>query len=195
MLYANSICITLTEYLILFRIIFKIFLTFSFGSLWIYSMQADSFLWVSISPVLHNISSRVGVKSLKESVHFLLFSCVILWCSVNDVMKKLQEYIDDINANIEKLDCRGPVSKYVLPDENLRGRSVGLSLSLSEWILSQCCIRWSFLILSYFFLQTLNNFWRGKLRGSLQSRLPWLPCLVQSNWGGCWPCQALLHYW
>lgn len=82
--------------------------------------------------MLHNISSLVGVKFLKESVHFLLFSCVILWCSVNDVMKKLQEYIDDINANIEKLDCRGPVSKYVLPDENLRGRSVGLSLSLNE---------------------------------------------------------------
>lgn len=42
--------------------------------------------------------------------------------SVSDAMKKLQEYVDDLNANIEKLDCRGPVSKYVLPDENLRGR-------------------------------------------------------------------------
>lgn len=39
-------------------------------------------------------------------------------------MKKLQEYVEDLNANIEKLDTRGPVSKYVLPDENLRGRSV-----------------------------------------------------------------------
>ncbi|XP_019190972.1 PREDICTED: acetylornithine deacetylase [Ipomoea nil] len=42
--------------------------------------------------------------------------------SVSDVMKKLQEYVDDLNANIDKLDTRGPVSKYVLPDENLRGR-------------------------------------------------------------------------
>ncbi|XP_015083245.1 acetylornithine deacetylase [Solanum pennellii] len=42
--------------------------------------------------------------------------------SVSDAMKKLQEYVDDLNANIEKLDGRGPVSKYVLPDENLRGR-------------------------------------------------------------------------
>ncbi|KAF7828567.1 acetylornithine deacetylase [Senna tora] len=41
--------------------------------------------------------------------------------SVKDVMKKLQEYVDDINENIEKLETRGPVSKYVLHDENLRG--------------------------------------------------------------------------
>ncbi|CAN8274744.1 unnamed protein product [Cochlearia groenlandica] len=41
---------------------------------------------------------------------------------VDEVMKKLQEYVDDINSNIEKLATRGPVSKYVLPDENLRGR-------------------------------------------------------------------------
>ncbi|XP_011028189.1 PREDICTED: acetylornithine deacetylase-like isoform X2 [Populus euphratica] len=41
--------------------------------------------------------------------------------SVNDVMNKLQEYVDEINENIEKLDTRGPVSKYVLPEENLRG--------------------------------------------------------------------------
>lgn len=40
------------------------------------------------------------------------------------MMKKLQEYVDDINENIEKLDTRGPVSKYVLPDENLRGTCV-----------------------------------------------------------------------
>lgn len=39
-------------------------------------------------------------------------------------MEKLQEYVDDINENIRKLETRGPVSKYVLPDENLRGRSV-----------------------------------------------------------------------
>lgn len=37
-------------------------------------------------------------------------------------MTKLQEYVDDINTNIEKLETRGPVSKYVLPDENLCGR-------------------------------------------------------------------------
>ncbi|KAI8529847.1 hypothetical protein RHMOL_Rhmol11G0006100 [Rhododendron molle] len=42
--------------------------------------------------------------------------------SITDVMKKLQEYVEDLNANIEKLDVRGPVSKYVLPDEHLRGR-------------------------------------------------------------------------
>lgn len=48
----------------------------------------------------------------------------MLCCSVTDVMKKLQEYVDDINENIEKLDTRGPVSKYVLPDENIRGRHV-----------------------------------------------------------------------
>ncbi|PKI57136.1 hypothetical protein CRG98_022426 [Punica granatum] len=41
---------------------------------------------------------------------------------VKDVIKKLYEYVDDINKNIEKLDTRGPVSKYVLPEENLRGR-------------------------------------------------------------------------
>ncbi|KAI4303317.1 hypothetical protein MLD38_038963 [Melastoma candidum] len=40
---------------------------------------------------------------------------------VADVLKKLKEYVDDINANIDKLDTRGPVSKYVLPNENLRG--------------------------------------------------------------------------
>lgn len=41
---------------------------------------------------------------------------------VMDVIKKLQQYVDDINNNIEMLASRGPVSKYVLPDENLRGR-------------------------------------------------------------------------
>lgn len=49
--------------------------------------------------------------------------------SVSDVMKKLQEYVDDLNANIDKLDTRGPVSKYALPDENLRGR---LSICFDE---------------------------------------------------------------
>lgn len=41
---------------------------------------------------------------------------------ISDVMKKLQEYVEELNTNIEKIDVRGPVSKYVLPDENLRGR-------------------------------------------------------------------------
>lgn len=41
---------------------------------------------------------------------------------ISDVVKKLQEYVEELNTNIEKIDVRGPVSKYVLPDENLRGR-------------------------------------------------------------------------
>ncbi|XP_020589779.1 acetylornithine deacetylase [Phalaenopsis equestris] len=49
--------------------------------------------------------------------------------SPTEVTRKLQEYVDDINANIEKLDIRGPASKYVLPDENLRGR---LTISFDE---------------------------------------------------------------
>ncbi|KAL2348269.1 hypothetical protein Fmac_002269 [Flemingia macrophylla] len=49
--------------------------------------------------------------------------------NVKDVMKKLQEYVDDINENIEKLETRGPVSKYVLPDENIRG---SLTLTFNE---------------------------------------------------------------
>ncbi|KAJ7952679.1 acetylornithine deacetylase [Quillaja saponaria] len=49
--------------------------------------------------------------------------------SVKDVMKKLQEHVDDINDNIEKLETRGPVSKYVLTDENLRG---SLTISFDE---------------------------------------------------------------
>ncbi|XP_039119595.1 acetylornithine deacetylase [Dioscorea cayenensis subsp. rotundata] len=53
--------------------------------------------------------------------------------STTDVVKKLQEYVDDLNANIEKLDSRGPVSNYVLPDENLRGK---LSISFDEAMMS-----------------------------------------------------------
>ncbi|KAI5642011.1 hypothetical protein M9H77_00208 [Catharanthus roseus] len=41
---------------------------------------------------------------------------------ISDAQKKLEEYVKDINENIEKLDTRGPASKYVLPEENLRGR-------------------------------------------------------------------------
>lgn len=47
-------------------------------------------------------------------------------------MKKLQEYVGDINENISKLEARGPVSKYVLSDENLRGRW-DLSISPSKF--------------------------------------------------------------
>ncbi|KAJ6705974.1 ACETYLORNITHINE DEACETYLASE [Salix purpurea] len=50
--------------------------------------------------------------------------------SVIDAMKKLQEYVDEINENIEKLDTRGPVSKYVLPEENLRGRCLSCFVTL-----------------------------------------------------------------
>ncbi|KAG9452136.1 hypothetical protein H6P81_005040 [Aristolochia fimbriata] len=53
--------------------------------------------------------------------------------NVADVEKKLREYVDDINGNIEKLPTRGPVSKYDLPDENLKGR---LTLSFDESMMS-----------------------------------------------------------
>lgn len=55
-------------------------------------------------------------------LNFLLLSKSVY--SVIDVMKKLQEYVDDINDHVESLESRGPVSKYVLPDEDLRGRCV-----------------------------------------------------------------------
>ncbi|OMO77279.1 Peptidase M20 [Corchorus capsularis] len=56
--------------------------------------------------------------------------------SVKDVMTKLQEYVDDINENIDKLDTRGPVSKYILPDENLRG---SLTLTFDEAMSGVAC--------------------------------------------------------
>ncbi|CAI0471055.1 unnamed protein product [Linum tenue] len=56
--------------------------------------------------------------------------------NVADVLKKLQEYVDDINLNIEKLDSRGPVSHYVLPDENMRGR---LAISFEEAFSGVAC--------------------------------------------------------
>lgn len=49
-------------------------------------------------------------------------------CSVNEVAAKLQAIVNDINANIEKLDTRGPVSKYVVPEIGLRGRFVTISI-------------------------------------------------------------------
>ncbi|XP_047322918.1 acetylornithine deacetylase [Impatiens glandulifera] len=55
---------------------------------------------------------------------------------VKDVLKKLQEYVDDLNANIEVIDSRGPVSKYVLSDENLRGR---ITISFDEALSGVAC--------------------------------------------------------
>ncbi|KAG6405374.1 hypothetical protein SASPL_132963 [Salvia splendens] len=56
--------------------------------------------------------------------------------SVTDVIKKLEAYVEDLNTNIEKLDTRGPVSKYVLPDENLRGR---LDITFDEAMSGVAC--------------------------------------------------------
>ncbi|GAV69090.1 Peptidase_M20 domain-containing protein/M20_dimer domain-containing protein [Cephalotus follicularis] len=53
-----------------------------------------------------------------------------------DVTNKLKEYVDNINENIEKLDTRGPVSKYVLPDENLRG---SLTITFEEAMSGVAC--------------------------------------------------------
>ncbi|EFJ21664.1 hypothetical protein SELMODRAFT_106336 [Selaginella moellendorffii] len=59
-----------------------------------------------------------------RSVFFYVFS---------NVVKKLKSYVDDINANIEKLGVRGPVSKYTLPEEGLRGR---LTMEFDEMMMS-----------------------------------------------------------
>ncbi|WCJ20637.1 Peptidase M20/M25/M40 family protein [Euphorbia peplus] len=56
--------------------------------------------------------------------------------NVLDVKNKLQEYVDDINENIEKLDRRGPVSKYCLPDENMKG---SLTLTFEEAMNGVAC--------------------------------------------------------
>lgn len=56
--------------------------------------------------------------------------------SVADCEKKLQEYVDDINSNIEKLPTRGPVSKYILPDENIKGR---LDITFEETMSGVAC--------------------------------------------------------
>ncbi|CAL5432338.1 unnamed protein product [Camellia sinensis] len=61
---------------------------------------------------------------------------LIPFYNVTDAIKKLQEYVDDLNANIEKLDTRGPVSKYVLPDEQLRGR---IKISFDEAFSGVAC--------------------------------------------------------
>ncbi|KAF3791011.1 Acetylornithine deacetylase [Nymphaea thermarum] len=52
----------------------------------------------------------------------LTYGCIFVFSSPIDVAKKLEKYVDEINNNIEKLDTRGPVSKYVVPEENLTGR-------------------------------------------------------------------------
>ncbi|PPS00165.1 hypothetical protein GOBAR_AA20490 [Gossypium barbadense] len=56
--------------------------------------------------------------------------------NVKDVMNKLQEYVDYINENLNKLDTRGPVSKYILHDENLRG---SLTLTFDEAMSGVAC--------------------------------------------------------
>ncbi|KAK8492435.1 hypothetical protein V6N12_065881 [Hibiscus sabdariffa] len=56
--------------------------------------------------------------------------------NVKDVMTKLQEYVDYINENISKLDTRGPVSKYILHDENIRG---SLTLTFDEAMSGVAC--------------------------------------------------------
>ncbi|KAF0934668.1 hypothetical protein E2562_026416, partial [Oryza meyeriana var. granulata] len=54
--------------------------------------------------------------------------------STASVMKKLREYVGVINEKLEtKLQTRGPVSKYVLPDENLRGR---LEITIDEDVMN-----------------------------------------------------------
>ena len=47
-------------------------------------------------------------------------------CSVTDVAEKLKAFVEDINANIEELDTRGPVSKYDIPELGIRGRLVNV---------------------------------------------------------------------
>ncbi|KAE8690265.1 Acetylornithine deacetylase [Hibiscus syriacus] len=56
--------------------------------------------------------------------------------NVKDLMMKLQEYVDYINENIGKLDTRGPVSKYILHDENIRG---SLTLTFDEAMAGVAC--------------------------------------------------------
>ncbi|XLU98648.1 hypothetical protein S245_012988, partial [Arachis hypogaea] len=51
----------------------------------------------------------------------------ISFANVKDVVTKLQEYVDNINLNIYKLETRGLVSKYVFPDDDLRGRCTMVS--------------------------------------------------------------------
>jgi acetylornithine deacetylase len=73
--------------------------------------------------------------------------------SVPEVAKTLKAIVEDINANVEKLDTRGPVSKYVVPEDGIRGRSVmnlytfsfvwtcfGFHMSLNDMMYMCVCI-------------------------------------------------------
>lgn len=51
------------------------------------------------------------------------------WYSVKDCMRSIEGYVEEMNAAIETVPTRGPQSKYVLPEEGLRGR---LELSWGE---------------------------------------------------------------
>ncbi|GER35463.1 peptidase M20/M25/M40 family protein [Striga asiatica] len=75
-------------------------------------------------PRSHLDCANIPFVFLLRNFNLLLqvFNEHILFSSVSKVMKKLQEYVEELNTNIEKIDTRGPVSKYVLPDEDLRGR-------------------------------------------------------------------------
>lgn len=86
-----------------------------------YILQVDSFL--QVKPIFHawTVLSHNFVSTSAECCFNLTVACCHSY-STTSVVKKLQEYVHDINENIEKLPTRGPVSKYVLPDENLRGR-------------------------------------------------------------------------
>lgn len=52
---------------------------------------------------------------------------------MKDVITKIQSYVEDINAHVEDLESRGPVSKYTLPDEGIRGRCFLFSLLLPNF--------------------------------------------------------------
>eukprot|EP00243_Klebsormidium_subtile_P014001 TRINITY_DN963_c0_g1_i1.p1 TRINITY_DN963_c0_g1~~TRINITY_DN963_c0_g1_i1.p1 ORF type:complete len:414 (-),score=125.87 TRINITY_DN963_c0_g1_i1:315-1394(-) len=58
--------------------------------------------------------------------------------SVAEVVARIKEYVDDINANLSQLPTHGPVSKYELPDEHLRGR---VELSFDEMMMSGVACR------------------------------------------------------
>ncbi|KAL3683019.1 hypothetical protein R1sor_001041 [Riccia sorocarpa] len=53
---------------------------------------------------------------------FRLHRVFMLFALISEVEKKIRGYVQHINDHIEELDTRGPVSKYVLPDEQLRGK-------------------------------------------------------------------------
>ncbi|RDY12361.1 Acetylornithine deacetylase [Mucuna pruriens] len=81
------------------------------------------------------INQIPGECTISGDVNSIL-QCPNTLISVKDVMKKLKEYVDDLNENIQKLESRGPVSKYVLPDENIRG---SLTLTFDEALSGVAC--------------------------------------------------------